>query len=107
VLLACAALPGTPQILALAQDSERTDAGVTRSSLARDLTAHARRADGITGARVKVGARAVRVTARTPLRDHSGLASQIRTVLAERLDDLHLARRPRLRVTLTPDRSVR
>ncbi|MGH4024059.1 MAG: DUF6286 domain-containing protein, partial [Pseudonocardiaceae bacterium] len=44
VLLACAVVPGTPQVLALASggsgasgDSGRSPAGVTRNSLARDL----------------------------------------------------------------------
>ncbi|HEX2301927.1 MAG TPA: DUF6286 domain-containing protein, partial [Pseudonocardiaceae bacterium] len=70
VLLACAVVPGIPQVLALTSD-ERSPAGVTRSSLARDLAVRAASADGITGARVKVGARTVKVVARTPLRNDS------------------------------------
>lgn len=107
VLLACAVLPGTPQVLALAQDNEHTDAGVDRHSLARDLTTRARRADGITSARVKVGRRVVKVVARTPLQDRSGLAEGVRDVVTDRLDDINLARRPQLRITIASDRSAR
>lgn len=107
VLLACALLPGTPQVLALATGNDHTDAGVARRSLANDLTSHARRADGITGAHVTVGGRTVKVIAHTPLRDHSGLSERVRELVGERLDDINLARRPRLRVTVTPDRSAR
>jgi hypothetical protein len=73
VLLACGLLPGRPQVLALAPGDDHTTAGISRRSLAGDLTTHARRADGISGARVRVGARTVTVNARTPLRDRSGL----------------------------------
>lgn len=107
MLLACAVLPGIPLVLPLAHHHEHTDAGIARSSLVRDLTTHAERADGITRARVKVGARVVKVIARTPLRDHSGLAERVRDVLTARLDNIDLAQRPRLRITLAQDRSAR
>lgn len=107
VLLVCALLPGTPQVLALAESNDHTDAGVARQSLARDLTAHARAADGITGARVAVGARTVTVNARTPLRDRSGLSERVRELVGARLDDINLARPARVRVSITPDRSAR
>jgi hypothetical protein len=106
VLLACGLLPGRPQVLALAPGDEHTAAGISRRSLARDLTSQARRADGITGARVRVGARAVTVNARTPLRDRSGLPELVRELVTERLDDINLARPARLRVTVTSDRSA-
>ena len=82
-------------------------AGVARNGLARDLAAHARRADGITTARVRVDARTVRVTAGTPLRDHTGLADNVRTAVDTRLAEIELARVPRLRVHIVPDRSAR
>lgn len=107
LLLACALLPGAPQVIALASSNDHTDAGVNRRSLARDLTSHARRADGITDAHVAVGARTVKVNARTPLRDHSGLSERVRELVAGRLDDINLARPARVRVTITPDRSAR
>ncbi len=107
VLLACALLPGTPQVLALASTNDHTDAGVARLSLARDLTAHAAAADGITDAHVTVGARAVTVNAHTALRDRAGLAEQVRERVAPRLDDVNLARPARVRVTITPERSAR
>ncbi|TWF78936.1 hypothetical protein FHX44_114860 [Pseudonocardia hierapolitana] len=106
VLLACGLLPGRPQVLALAPGDDLTAAGISRRSLARDLTSHARRADGITDARVRVGARTVTVNARTPLRDRSGLPELVRELVTERLDDIDLARPARLRVTVTSDRSA-
>lgn len=106
VLLACGLLPGRPQVLALAPGDDHTTAGISRRSLAGDLTTHARRADGITGARVRVGARTVTVNARTPLRDRSGLPERVRALVTERLDDINLARPARLRVTVTSDRSA-
>jgi uncharacterized protein DUF6286 len=106
VLLACGLLPGRPQVLALAPGDDHTTAGISRRSLAGDLTTHARRADGITGARVRVGARTVTVNARTPLRDRSGLTERVRELVTERLDDINLARPARLRVTVTSDRSA-
>ncbi len=106
VLLACALLPGTPLVLALASDTEDVDAGVTRHSLARDLAARVGRADGITHARVKIGSRVIKVAARTPLRDHAGLDERVRDVITERLDDIDLAQRLRLRITIAPDRNA-
>jgi Family of unknown function (DUF6286) len=107
VLLACALLPGTPKVLALAPSNEHTSAGVARRSLASDLTHHARGADGITDARVRVGARKVTVDARTPLQDRSGLSEQVRDLVVRRLDDIDLARPARVRVMIKPDRSAR
>jgi hypothetical protein len=106
VLLACGLFPGRPQVLALAPGDDHTTAGISRWSLAGDLTTHARRADGITGARVRVGARTVTVNARIPLRDRSGLPERVRELVTERLDDINLARPARLRVTVTSDRSA-
>ena len=107
VLLVSALLPGTPQVLPLAVRDGGASAGVTRQSLARDLAAHARRTDGISVARVSVGARTIRATARTPLRDPSGLAERVRAALNARLAEVELARTPRVRVHIVPDRSTR
>ena len=107
VLLLCALLPGTPHVLPLAKDGYGAVAGVARHGLARDLATYARRADGITTVRVRVGAGTVRATAATPLRDHSGLADKVRTAVDTRLADVELARTPRLRVHVVPDRSAR
>jgi uncharacterized protein DUF6286 len=106
VLLACGLLPGRLQVLALSPGDDRIAAGISRRSLAGDLTSHARRADGVTDARVRVGARTVTVNARTPLRDRSGLSERVRELVTERLDDINLARPARLRVTVTTDRSA-
>ena len=106
VLLACGLLPGRPQVLALAPGDVHTAAGISRRSLAADLAGHARRADGVTGARVRVGARTIAVNARTPLPDRSGPAERVRELVGQRLDDIDLARPARLRVTVTSDRSA-
>ena len=106
VLLLCAVLPGTPQVFSLAAHEGGAAAGVARHGLARDLAARARRTDGITAARVDLGARTVRVTARTPLRDHSGLAERVRAGIDARLAEVELARDPRVRVRIVPDRST-
>jgi hypothetical protein len=106
VLLACGLLPGNPQVLALARGDDHTAAGISRRSLTGDLTSRARRVDGITAARVRIGARTVTVNARTPLRDRSGLAERVRELVTERLDDINLARPARLRVTVTSDREA-
>jgi hypothetical protein len=107
VLLVCALLPGTPQVLPLAARDGGAAAGVGRQGLARDLAGCARRTDGVTAARVDVGARTVRVTARTLLRDRSGVAERVRGAIDARLVEVGLAREPRVRVRVVPDRSAR
>ena len=79
-------------------------AGVARRDLARDLARHAGRSDGITAARASVTARTVRVTARTPLRDRTGLADRVRTAVDERMAEIDPARSPRVRVRVVTDR---
>jgi hypothetical protein len=106
VLLLCALIPGTPQVLPLAAHERGAVAGVARHGLARDLAAHARRTDGITTMRISVGARTVRATAGTPLRDHSGLADNVRVAIGTRLAEVELARVPRIRVHVVSDRST-
>ena len=107
VLLACALLPGVPQVLPLAAHDGGATAGVSRHGLGRDLAGCVLRTDGITAARVKVGVRTVRVKARTPLRDRSGLADRIVTAVTSRLADIELARTPDVRVRVASDRSSR
>lgn len=107
VLLVCALLPGRSRVVPLTEDDENTQTAVTRRSLAHDLAEHVRRADGITSAGVTVGARAVRVTARTPLRDGSSIVDGVREQVETRLDDIAPDRRPRVSVAVRPDRSLR
>jgi len=107
VLLLCAVLPGTPQVFSLATHEGGAAAGVIRHGLARDLAERARRTDGITAARVDLGTRTVRVTARTPLRDQSGLAERVRAGIDARLAEVELARDPLVRVRIVPDRGTR
>jgi len=107
VLLVCALLPGRSRVVPLAENDENTQTAVTRRSLAHDLAEHARRADGITSAGATVGARAIRITARTPLRDGSTVIDRVREQVETRLDDIAPDRRPRVRVAVRPDRSVR
>jgi Family of unknown function (DUF6286) len=104
VLLGSAVLPGTPDVLPLASHVGGAAAGVARRDLARDLARHAGRSDGITAARASITARTVRVTARTPLRDRTGLADRVRTAVDERMAEIDPARSPRVRVRVVTDR---
>ncbi len=79
-----------------------TDAAISRRTLARDVTAAVQQVDGVVPEGVKVGrARiAVRAGARAA-DDQSALADQVSAAVWERLDRLHLRRRPRLTVRLS------
>jgi hypothetical protein len=107
VLLLCGLHPGRPQVLALARGDDDIATGILRRSLEGDLARRVRGVDGITAARVTVGARAVSVHARTPLRERSGLPERIRERITERLDAIDLAHPVRLRVAITADRNAR
>jgi hypothetical protein len=103
ILLAAGLLPGKPTVLPLSNNG-RTSAGVSRRSLRRDLTTAAASADGVRSAAVRVRRGRVVATVRTPAADTAGVAEQVRTLLDERLTAIALARRPRLRIRVSPDR---
>ncbi|HEX4247706.1 MAG TPA: DUF6286 domain-containing protein [Pseudonocardia sp.] len=103
VLLAAAALPGSPTVLPL-QPGRDIDTGATRASLVHTLCGTAADVDGVDRARLRIG-RKIRATVRTPLRDAADLAGQVEAALDRRLDDIALAHRPpvRVRVHTTKD----
>jgi hypothetical protein len=103
ILLAAGLLPGKPTVLPLS-DGGRTSAGVSRRSLRRDLTTAAASADGVRSAAVRVRRGRVVATVRTLATDTAGVAEQVRSLLDERLTAIALARRPRLRIRVSPDR---
>jgi hypothetical protein len=94
-------------VLPLADDGHAVAAGATRQSVARHLARTAREVDGIDAAATSLTARAVRTTVRTPLRDTSGLAEQVRTAIGEQLDRVALRRTPAVTVRVKRTRSSR
>jgi hypothetical protein len=106
LLLAAAVLPGRPTVLPLAGRDDHTSAGVSRRSLRRDLSSAAAGADGVSSAAVRVRRARIVATVRTPAADASDVAEQVRSRLDERLTDISLARRPRLRIRVRSHRST-
>lgn len=105
VLLAAALLPGTPTVIPLSGAGGRTDAGMYRRTLRKDLTTTAAAADGVSSAALKVGRRRITGTVRSPAKDTDGVGEQVRSLLAERLADIAPARHPRVRIKVTTERS--
>lgn len=75
--------------------------GITRRSIAAALTAAARTADGVGSAKVSVTPRRVTARVRTDYRDPSGVHAEVTDAVSSRLNDLALARPPRLRLRVT------
>lgn len=92
VLLLAAVLRPRRLLVRLADPSPDTVSGIARRGLPRDLGSAAASVDGITRAKVKVGRRRVKVTARTAMRDRTGLADAVRTAVEQRLAALAPAR---------------
>lgn len=105
VVLLGALVPGTPTVMPLAGAHAGPAAGVTRSSLVRALTAAAAGVDGVGSAAVRVRARTVTTTVRTPLRDPGTLVDEVRAATVERLADVALLRSPRIRVRVRTRRA--
>jgi hypothetical protein len=104
VLLLAALKPGTPTVLPLASAENQPDTGATRSSLTNVLTTTAAGVDGVDKAKVRLGGRTVIARVHTPLRDPGELADHVRAAITDRLDDIGLARRPRIRVRVASTR---
>ncbi len=98
VLLAAAVVPGAPTVLALVGAADQPTSGATRASVATALRNAAGAVDGVDTATVRVRGGAVTATVRTPIRESAALAEQVRAAITDRLDDLALARAPRIRV---------
>jgi len=91
--------------LRLHSRDDATDAGVTRTGLARSLRAAATGVDGISDATVKVRRGRARVAATSSGRGRpaaEALSEPVTQTLQERLDGLGLRHPPRLKVRVTP-----
>lgn len=113
VLLACAWLPGTPNVLPLADLDAATDdgpaghvrAGATRRGVHHAVTTAAGRVDGVSGASARIGSRRVRTTVTTSLNDTTALTGQVRTAVDEQLSAIALERAPKVSVKINRTRS--
>ena len=106
LLLTAALLPGKPTVLPLAGRADQTSAGVSRHSLRRDLTTTAAGVDGVSFATVRVRRARIIATVRSDAADTAGVPKQVRSRLDQRLTDIALARRPRLRIRVSSKRST-
>lgn len=104
LLLAAAVLPGRPTVLALSGSSAGTSSGVTRRSLCRDLVSTVRSADGITATRISVKRGRIRAMVHAPGGENTELDEQVRGLLTNRLAEIALAHRPRMRVRVRAER---
>ena len=87
--------------LRMASEDDATDAGMTRRGLAGAVRAAALDVDGIRRAAVTVTRRTVRVSATAAAKDPAGagaLKDPVAQAIAERLDNLQLTHRPRVRI---------
>lgn len=98
VLLCAALIPGAPTVLGLDRRQSEPEAGATRRSLDRALTLAARDVDGVAKAAVRIKRRTITATVRTPLHEAATLPEHVHTAITDRLDDIALAHRPRLRI---------
>jgi hypothetical protein len=106
VLLACAWLPGVPNVLTLADVGDQTSAGVTRRSLRNAVARAAGSVDGVAKAGAKVGAGRVRATVSTPLGESGDLSERVRSAVGSRLTAIALHRAPSVKVKINRSRST-
>jgi hypothetical protein len=106
VLLGCALLPGTPNVLSLADMGEQTGAGATRRSVRHAVARAAGGVDGVAGATAKVGTGRVRVSVTTPLRNTGDLLGRVRAAVGERLTTIALRRAPAIKVRIRRRRTT-
>ncbi|MEJ2889531.1 DUF6286 domain-containing protein [Actinomycetospora aeridis] len=110
VLLVAALWPGRTHVLPLVADPalpEIVAGGWHRHDLAARLRRRALAVEGVEGATARVRRRRVRVTTRTHRAATGALREAVATAVRADLDTLGLARRPRLRVTVTSRRKER
>ncbi|GAB2487759.1 Asp23/Gls24 family envelope stress response protein [Jatrophihabitans fulvus] len=88
LLLLAGLLPARRSLVQLADVDAHTVTGITRGGLTRDLAAVAVGVDGIGSARVRLRRGRARVTARSPLRDVSGMSEAVESAVGERLSVL-------------------
>ncbi|MFC4377264.1 DUF6286 domain-containing protein [Nocardia halotolerans] len=100
VLLAAAALPGKPVVLAL-ESGDGIEAGITRRSLRHALADAAGRVEGLDKTRVRLRSKKIHVAGHT----RHGIertAQEVGEAVADRLDRIKPATVPRLRTSLRP-----
>ncbi len=90
---------GRPSTLPLTAGGAPADLG--RRSLERSLTRTATGVDGVSGAKVKVGAEQAEVAATTNRRQAGDLQSRLAAALDDRVKSLGLARPPAVRVKVS------
>lgn len=100
LLLMAALTPGRKTLVPLATDDPHNEAGASRRSISRTLGEAATQVDGVSRARVSLGRRAVRIRARSRLRDTSGLDQQIQAAVGQRLDQVGPLRPLRVRASV-------
>ncbi|MFC5138992.1 DUF6286 domain-containing protein [Actinomycetospora rhizophila] len=110
VLLVAGLWPGRSHVLPLVADPsvpEIVAGGWHRHDLAARLRRRALAVEGVERATARVRRRRIRVTARTSRSSTADLRAAVATAVGTDLDTLGLARRPRLRVTVTSSRKER
>ena len=104
LLLLLAFLPGRAQAVAVTAGRPDLLMGVTPQAVARIAEDAAARVEGVSRARARVRADRIRVRADSPLRENGHLPDQVRQAVSERVGQLGLLRRPRVRVTVRHER---
>ena len=103
LLLLAALRRGRPGALQLPDRTPGVRVTASRRGVERALATAARRADGVRGARARVGRRTARVQASTAVRSSGELQEPVTTVVTERLDELGLTGVLRPRVTVSQE----
>jgi hypothetical protein len=104
LILLAGLLPARRSMLRLSEQEPNTIFAISRSGLARDLTAVATRVDGVESARVRVRRRRVKVKAASAMRDTDGLADSLRTALEKRVEAFGPSKGLRIRARITGSR---
>lgn len=104
VLLLIAFVPGRAKAVAVAAGRPDVLMGVTPRAVASVAEDAAGTVDGVSRARARVRGDRVRVRADSPLRENGHLPDQVRQVVSDRVGQLGLLRRPRVRVTVRHER---
>lgn len=110
LLLLVALVPRRAARLRLVPSAPGVDAALTRRGLRTALREAATRVDGVRSARVKLGRRRAKVVATSRLGSADAareLRGDVQTAVTSRLDDIALARAPRVRVTVKARRGAR
>jgi Family of unknown function (DUF6286) len=100
VIVALALSPGRPRAYPLDGDDPEVLMGIEPAGLRRYAEYAARRVDGVTGARARIGRRRMRVRVTSPLHDTRGLPDAVRGAVERCFGELALRNPPRPRVSV-------